>query len=317
MDFNELLDAYQEQIDSAINGYFEARLKDARAYHPLIGEVYSQLRAYVMRKGKRLMSVSTLLTYEGYTGKVDEKALRACVAVELYRHGILVHDDMADEDETRRGEPALHKLFGKNTALFAGNMLNALALELLSDLEPRAARSLLQDYQFVNESQILDCDFEKRVPSVEEWGVMASRRAASVFRATMLTGGLVAGAPEDELEKLKNAAFHIGTAFDIQDDIIGLYEQTNNDVDRSKKPLHICYAYQLDEGFGKVYEEGDVEEIRKKVRQCGALQAAKDYSKKHAEEAAKRIEYTKMSEKSKGFYLSFIDYITESLDWYE
>jgi len=317
MDFNTLLDAYQERIDAAIGAYFEARLKAARDYHPLIEKVYSQLRAYLMRKGKRLMSVSTLLTYEGYTGKVDGKALKACVAIELYRHGILVHDDMVDADETRRGEPAMHKIFDENIALFAGNILNSLAFEVISELEPRAAQSLLQDYQYVNESQILDYDFEGRVPSVKEWGVMASKRAASVFRATMLTGAILAGADKAEQEKLEKAAVHIGTAFDIQDDIIGLYEQTNNDVDRKKKPLHIAYAYELDGGFAQAYAKGDVKDIRKKVRQCGALEAAKKDSKQHAKEAINYIDSTKMSQKAKGFYLSFINYIVESLDWYK
>jgi len=88
-------------------------------------------------------------------------------------------------------------------------------------------------------------------------------------------------------------------------------------VERSKKPLHICYAYQLDKDFGRVYERGNIEEIRKKVRQSGALNAAKEDSKKHAEEAVKYIKSTAMSEKAKGFYLGFINYITESLDWYE
>ena len=317
MDFNSLLDEYQERIDAAIRTYFDAKTADARAYHPFIGRVYSELRGYVLRGGKRLMSVSTLLTYEGYTGKVDERVLKACVAIELYRHGILVHDDMVDADETRRGGPAIHKLFDENIALFAGNILNALAFEEISELEPRAAQSLLQDYQYVNESQILDYDFEGRVPSVGEWGVMASKRAASVFRATMLTGAILAGADKGEQEKLEKAAVHIGTAFDIQDDIIGLYEQTNNDVDRKKKPLHIAYAYELDGGFAEAFEKGDVKEIRKKVRQCGALEAAKKDSKQHAKEAINYIDSTKMSQKAKGFYLSFINYIVESLDWYK
>jgi geranylgeranyl pyrophosphate synthase len=317
MDFNTTLDEYQGRIDDALAEFFNSRIVEAQEYHPFMERVYSKLREYVLRKGKRLMSASVLLTYKGYTGKIDDKALRACIAIELYRHGILIHDDMADGDEMRRGGKSFHRIFDEKIALFAGNILNALAFKVLSELDARSLDSLLQDYQYVNESQILDYDFEGKIPEVKEWQIMASKRAASVFRATMLTGAILAGAGKTELKKLEDAAFHIGTAFDIQDDIIGLYELKTTDVMRKKKPLHICYAYKFCKDFDKVLKSGDVWKIKDKVRECGALDAAKRDSKEHAREAVGLIEQTRMSKKAKDFYVSFINYISDSLDWYE
>ena len=125
----KLLDEYTERIDEMLSAHFDALLEEADSYHPFIHDVYKQLAEYCLRKGKRLSSCSTLLVYKGYVGNVDEKILRACVAIELYRHSILVTDDLVDEDDVRRGGKAFHKLFddkgarfGDAVAIFAGNL---------------------------------------------------------------------------------------------------------------------------------------------------------------------------------------------------
>ena len=80
---------------------------------------------------------STLIVYRGYTDQIDDRIIKVCSAMELYRHSILIHDDIVDAEEQRRGGDTLHKTLGKGfddrfgvgSALFAGNILYAKALE--------------------------------------------------------------------------------------------------------------------------------------------------------------------------------------------
>src|SRR3972149_9711745 len=111
MSWEKTLDSYSVLIEERLRDYFVEVKKKALGYHPFMAEVYSDLEEFVLRRGKRLASYSTLLTYQGYAGKVDSSILNVCVGVELYRHCILVHDDLVDSDDLRRGERTLHKVF--------------------------------------------------------------------------------------------------------------------------------------------------------------------------------------------------------------
>jgi len=341
------LDQYTALIDRKLRDHFRSLKEAAGKYHPFMLRTYENLEEYLLRKGKRLASCSTLMTYKGYVGEIDEKILKVCVGIELYRHCILVHDDLVDEDETRRGGKSFHRLFpdvggtgfGEGTAIFMGDAIYALSLEAIlnsgfgGEALNKVIQLLVKDYRDVNESQVLDLLFEHKEPDVEEWYTMASKRAASLFRATILTGAILGGAPEEDLLALKEASTNIGYAFDIQDDIIDTFatEQQygrppGGDIARGKKPLHLIYALQLAGpelrkiksilGKGEISWE-DLETVRAIVRKTGALEAAKEKSVGHAKQAKMLIARTKMGKESKEFFGAFIDYIVQSLDWYK
>lgn len=347
MNLEDTLEQYSSIVENELGKYFESLRLEAGGYHPSILESYKRLEEYVRRKGKRLASCSTLLTYEGYGGKIDEKILRVAVGVEIYRHSILIHDDLADKDETRRGGKSLHVMFsevhgvrlGEGLSMFIGDIAYALSLEavLTSGFEKerllRVANLFTESYRRVNESQILDLLFEREEPSVEEWYTMASKRATSLFTTTMVTGAILGGAPEEDIEVLRSAATHIGYAFDIQDDIIDTFatEQQygrcpGGDLRKGKKPLHVVLMLELggDEDlkiFRKLSGKGvlngeELEILKEMLRRSGALDAAKAESIKHARKAKDFIAKTKMKEKSKKFFEDFTDYITQSLEWY-
>ena len=182
MGWEKTLDRYGSMIEERMKHYFTKVKKEARAYHPFIAKVYSGLEEFVLRRGKRLASCSTLLAYEGYSGKVDDRILDVCVGIEIYRHSILIHDDLVDMDTFRRGGITLHKAFmgkrdnrfGEGTAIFVGNIACALAFHAITnsgfaeEKVARALRLLSKGYQEVNESQILDLLFEYKDVCVNE-----------------------------------------------------------------------------------------------------------------------------------------------------
>lgn len=351
MIWEETLDKYNDLIEKHLKTFLIKVVEEAEIYHPFIGKVYSDIEEFVLRKGKRLASCSTLLTYKGYTRKIDEKILNVCIGIEFYRNAILVHDDLVDMDDTRRGGSTLHKKFmnsyspynnrfGDGTAVFAGNILYALAFRAImesgfpKDFIDRVLLLTSEAYRAVNESQILDLFFEQKDVSVDEWTVMASKRAASLFKVTILTGAILAGATKSDLSLLDEASENIGYSFDIQDDIIDSFAKKEEygrssclDISKNKKPLHVVYALNAKNQkksealkclLGKQFlTYGEKNLARKLLRESGGLDAAKKVSRRHAKQARKILTQTSLTEEVKEFFNSLILYIEESLEWYK
>lgn len=351
MSYEKTLDNYGREIEEPLKKFLDKAVKEAEDYHPFIANVYSDIAEFVLRKGKRLASCSTLLTYKGYVEKFDDRILGVCVGIELYRHAILVHDDLVDMDKVRRGGSTLHEKFMKNykpytprfgegTAIFAGNIAYCLALKSIIDSGfpekkiKKVLRLLSEGYREVNESQILDLLFEFKDVDVEEWQVMAVKRAASLFKVTMLVGAVLGDAPEKDCSILGEAAENMGYSFDIQDDIIDSFAPRDQygrppclDIATGKKPLHIICALNSENKeksealrclLGKTnLNRGDIELVRTLLRESGGLNAAKKTSRKHAEEAKALLTKTVLNDEVKAFFKSFIEYIEESLHWYK
>lgn len=347
MNWESLLDDYGSAIEGRLKEHFKLLVSGAKKYHPFMQEVYEKLQEYVLRRGKRLASCSALLAYKGYAGDLNEGIQRVGVGIELYRHAILVHDDLVDEGDTRRGGAAYHRLFsvtrgrdfGKGIAVFMGDAAYALSIDAILKSgfgEPdllRVVRLISECYREVNESQALDLLFEREKPDVDEWYAMASRRAASLFKATLLSGAILGGAAAMDLTTLAAAATDIGYAFDIQDDLIDTFadereygKPPGEDIARGKKPLHVVYALKLATpaearvlknvmGKGKISQQ-NLKVVREILRDTGALSATKAKSLEHAARAKASVAKTQMSAEGKDFFNGFIDYIEHSLSWY-
>ena len=349
MDWEKTLENYGMMIEEKLKDRFRIIKKEAEKYHPFIAEVYSRFEEYTLRRGKRLASCCTLLTYRGYTGRIDDEILEVCVGIEMYRHCILIHDDIVDMDKFRRGGKTMHQIFmkiyddrfGEGVAVFLGNIAYSLASQIIIDsgfLEEKVAESLSllsRDYREVNESQILDLLFEyKDDVDVDEWKVMASKRAASLFKVAMLIGAVLGDAPNEDLKKLAEAAANIGYAFDIQDDIIDTFADEQQygrppcrDIILGKKPLHVICALnstRVEESetlrglLGKkALAQKDIGLIRDLIKKSGGLEEAKKISRKHSEKAKMLISQTGLDDDVKEFFYSLIGYVDESLDWYK
>ena len=347
MIWEETLDRYGALVDEELRNFFIGTRNAAKIYHPFIEKIYSNIEEFALRKGKRLASCSTLLTYTGYTGDINDQILKVCVGIELYRHSILIHDDLVDKDEFRRGGKTFHRMFSENdderlgygTAVFTGNMMYSLALRSIvnsgfaQEKLDRVLSMFLEGYRNVNESQTLDLLFEYKEPNVDEWYIMASKRAACLFKTTILVGAILGEAPETDLQTLGEAATHMGYSFDIQDDIIDTLASLEQygrppggDLALGKKPLHVIYTLKLADQnglntlmslIGKEHISSEsLELVREVIRGSGGLKAAKEKSRSHAEKAKALIAQTGLSSETKEFFASMITYIEKNLDWY-
>ena len=348
MKWEDVLDFYNSLIEKKLKSYFSHLIQIAHIHHPIMKKVYGNLSEFSQRKGKRLASCSTLLLYKGYTDDIDENILNVCAGIELYRHSILVHDDLIDKDNFRRGGESFHKIFstfydrrfGQGLAIFGGNILYSLSLQyILKSGFPlgkinKVLNLFAEGYCEVNDSQILDLLFEYTDPDIIEWSTMLHKRAASLFKVSILTGAILGGAKEHDIDLLREIAKNIGCSFDIQDDIIDTFatkeqygRKPGKDIVLGKKPLHIIIMRQkankderdlLNHVKHKGYiTKSQLESIKKSIKRTGALKIAKEKSKKHVEITKNLIGQTDMNNEIKDFFFSFIQYIEKSLDWYK
>ncbi len=182
--------------------------------------LYDPVRAALSTGGKRVRPMLTALA----AGEASETWwLPAAAAIELLHAFTLVHDDIMDNAETRRGRPTIHVAYGINQAILSGDALAALAAEALSRA-PHAGKMLPEfsaGFRAVCEGQALDKEFEDRDDvRMDEYLTMIELKTARIFELAAVLGAIASGSAV--LETLRRFAREIGIAFQLQDDLLDL-----------------------------------------------------------------------------------------------
>jgi geranylgeranyl diphosphate synthase type I len=210
--------------------------------------------------GKCLRPTLCLIGCEAAGGDPGS-ALPAAAAIELLHNFSLIHDDIEDGDEMRHHRPTVWAAFGKGRAALAGLALWAIALKGFAGLVERgvpperalAARRLVSDA--CNEmisGQHLDLTYEGRPRvSLREYTEMISLKTAALIAAALQAGAVLGGAPEDEVHRLGEFGRNLGLAFQIRDDILGIWGEgsatgkpVGADIARRKKSLPVVHALE-------------------------------------------------------------------------
>jgi len=212
------------------------------------------------RTGKRVRPLLCLLACKGCGGDW-ERALPAGAAIEMIHNFSLIHDDIEDRDQTRRGRPTVWALWGEAQAINAGDALFALAQLALVRLFERgvagdtvaAAMRLLNDTCLaLTRGQYLDIGFETRehVP-IADYVAMVEGKTAALIACACEMGGLVAEAGEPQREHLRSFGHHLGLAFQMRDDVLGIWgdpavtgKPVGADIARRKKTLPILHGLE-------------------------------------------------------------------------
>lgn len=183
--------------------------------------------SYILNSGgKRLRPLLVLLSAKAVGGKFKD-AYNAAAAVEMLHNFTLVHDDIMDNADKRRGRLTLHKKYDHNTAILAGDSLLSIAYEfLLKDCNGNAKEvisSFTQGLIEVCEGQSLDTDFELRKNvSLAEYIVMIKKKTAAMAEMCCRIGALLGGGTKAQVIALGNYGLNLGIAFQIQDDLLDI-----------------------------------------------------------------------------------------------
>lgn len=216
--------------------------------------LYEPIRYVLSMGGKRIRPVLMLLAYQLY--KDDPEAiLMQAVALETYHNYTLLHDDLMDNADLRRGHETVHKKWNANQAILSGDSMLVLAYERMAQCPKDKLANVLAVFTEtalqIGEGQQYDIDFEHRTDVSEEEYIEMIRLKTSVLLACALKiGGILADAPADDLENLYKFGEQIGLAFQLQDDFLDVYGDSKvfgkaigGDITSNKKTYMLINAF--------------------------------------------------------------------------
>jgi len=207
--------------------------------------------------GKRLRPVFVLIGCSLFDSK-PEKALKTAMAVEIFHNFTLLHDDIMDNADIRRGKPTVHVKYNANTAILTGDVMMIQAYQYLLDNEdPILVKSLMDIFNKmafeVCEGQQLDMDFESRDDvSIDEYIKMITLKTSVLLAASLQLGAVIGGASTTDQNHLYEFAKNFGIAFQLQDDILDTFGEASavgkkigGDILQNKKTYLYLKALEL------------------------------------------------------------------------
>ena len=219
-EFESLLGSYQKRINQTLEGLL-----------PSDGSILSEAMRYsVLNGGKRLRPILVYLSSE--LGEANHDSIDTLAgSIELIHCYSLIHDDLPsmDDDDLRRGNPTTHKKYDEATAILAGDALQPLAFELISNLDTSDSNKITIVNNLANAcgysgmvgGQIKDIH-SKEINTVQDLDIMHSQKTGRLIQASLETSGILSGLDQKDIEALNKYGEKIGLAFQIQDDIIDI-----------------------------------------------------------------------------------------------
>lgn len=300
---------YAEELSRKVDSFIYETVKGT----PQV--LYDAALHYIKAGGKRLRPVVVALSTR-IAGGNESIAIPGAAAVEVLHTFTLIHDDIIDKDEVRRGVPTVHRIWGIDTAIVAGDLLYAYAYKcLLKALElgvpstnvAKALEFLTEAAITVAEGQALDMILpSKSEADVKDYIDMVSKKTAALFAFSAKIGAVLAGAQQDLMDKLFNVMMNAGIAFQIKDDILGLIgdervlgKPVYSDLREGKMTILVIYALKnleqvKREKLLKVLgnRSATMDEFReaaKLIIDSGALEYAQSLAKTYAERAIEAL----------------------------
>jgi geranylgeranyl diphosphate synthase, type I len=297
----DLLEGYRQRADSI-----------SASATPLVDAI-----ATLVRGGKRMRAVLAWWGWQGAGGNPDDqRILDAGVALELFQAAALIHDDILDRSDTRRGAPSIHRRFeqhhrqsgwrqdpghfGVSSAILTGDLCLSLSEEVFASaadasVNPVGARALFNEMRFeVMAGQYLDILDEVEVPGQDPAEALQRARTVLRFKSARYSavhplglGGLLAGAGEDLLAHYQRFSSPLGEAFQLQDDLLGVFGNTvltgkpaGDDLREGKRTELVAHALallpagqvaELESGLGDPGLDHDaVARLQGLLEDCGA-----------------------------------------------
>ncbi|MDE7408506.1 MAG: polyprenyl synthetase family protein [Muribaculaceae bacterium] len=194
--------------------------------------------AYGMQAGGKRLRPTLLLMAADAFGKCPEKALRPAVGIEMFHNFTLLHDDVMDKSDLRRGRPTVHSKWDENTAILSGDTMLTLATKLISEVDDSILRPVLDTFNDqalrVYEGQRLDMDFENLDEvDFDRYIEMIKAKTGALLGGAAKIGALIGGASSEDADRMYDFGMMLGVAFQIEDD----YLDTFGNADTFGKPI--------------------------------------------------------------------------------
>jgi geranylgeranyl diphosphate synthase type I len=278
MTFDEIVKNEIVNVNKALEEFLDTKINRAKKFYPLHIQYYTNLKEYLMRGGKRFRPIAIVIACKATGGKIDSKSLyRASCSIEILHNASLLHDDLIDHDDTRRGGPTFHALyrnlyksdispdaekanhFGMTAAILGGDsLINMGGMAIVeSHLDPDVGLKCLEYYQRGFEEIIEGVFLEMNMvfdqnTTPEMYLDMIRLKTAALLEKSLLMGGALARATESQMKSLSEYGIKVGQAFQMQDDILGSFgdetvtgKAADGDIKEGKKTMLLLEALRL------------------------------------------------------------------------
>lgn len=303
----------KNRIERELKSYIKAADKDysLKKSSPVL---FENIKEFILRKGKRIRPTLFVVGYLGYTRKIPAGLYRSALSWELLHDFLLVHDDIIDKSDLRRGKPSMHamlnrylsgrknlKFNGEDLSIVAGDVMFAMAIDAFLTVREDMRRKEMALKKLIHAALLTGggefIELLSGLKNLEEikkediFKIYDYKTANYTFASPLAMGAILAGAPKNDVKKLFDFGLCLGRAFQIKDDYLGLFAEESEigksvltDLQETKKTILIWYAYKnanrqerliIKKAFAKSkVNKEDLERIRKVVRNCGGLDYA-------------------------------------------
>lgn len=356
MEIHEALLKTITQVNEELNAIFKQNGQKRFALGAFGDIFYKELDNYLTDGGKRIRPFLVKNAFEAVNGNPKEgNIIRASLAIELLHNGSLLHDDVIDKDETRRGNPSFHVIFrelykkkannntdkaqafGEAMSIFAGDLCFPYAIESLiesgfpEELTVKALKAFSEAFRDVIDGVIIETgDTVEPNSSEENYERMVFLKTGALIRKAVEIGAILGKATDSQIKALTDYCVGIGKAFQIQDDILGIFgnpekigKPVGGDIRENKQTILRILAYRngtkehkkrLDQLMGKEeITDSELEEIQSIYKDTGALKESLELITKATNEAINALEQAKpaLNLEAKQKFIALAKYLEE------
>jgi len=341
-----------EEIKNKIDGELVLFTKNMDKFYSLnkISPLISNnIKNFILRDGKRARPILFIIGYLGFSKKTAPGLYRSALSIELLHDFMLIHDDIIDKSDTRRGKPSMHKVFsnylakfknlkfnGQDLAIVVGDVMYAMAIDTFLSIKEdpkrkeKALKKFIEAAMYTGSGEFIELicglmDISK-ISKEDIYKIYKYKTAFYTFACPLSIGAILAGASSEEITKISEYGAYLGNAFQIKDDILGMFEEESKtgksalaDLQEAKKTILIWYAYKYSNSQNKsrilkimakkIITGTDLFEMRLIVKESGALKFAKAEISSMLGKALALINSSKMKPKYKNFLYSFSEKI--------
>ena len=219
--------------------------------------LYEPIKYTLANGGKRIRPALALMAYSVFAKYDARSVLMPALGVEILHNFTLLHDDIMDHAEVRRGKATVHKKWDENTAILSGDAMFILAYKYLAKCNEKVLAKVLNIFSKtaleICEGQQYDMDFEERYDvSIDEYLEMIRLKTAVLLGCSLKIGAICGGADDKDADLLYDFGINIGLAFQLMDDILDVYadyetfgKEPGGDIASNKKTFLLLKALEL------------------------------------------------------------------------
>lgn len=309
-----MIEEIKNKVERELNA-FTGDLRRLYSLDKISPLLFKNINNFIVRKGKRVRPILFVIGYLGYSKRQAAGLYKSALSIELLHDFMLVHDDVIDKSETRRGKPSMHKMLndylsgftdikfsGQDLTIVIGDVMFAMAIHAFLSINEDKARKevalkkLAEAALYTGGGEFLEllCGIRDidRMTKEELYKIYDFKTANYTFASPLTIGAILAGAKGPEVKKLFNYGIYLGRAFQIKDDILGMFSEERKtgkpiltDLQEGKKTILIWQAYHNSPNKDKSaikkalskksVNVSDLLRIRAIVIRSGALEYAK------------------------------------------